>query len=422
MSRVFRGRTLTEARLQAEQSLGPDIVLVKKRKVRKRGLEGLLGATECEVEAQTALHGSPDAELDKRWPPIRIGSRSRPPQPTRQLPFAQQVYDYDEDDDDERGTPSTTGNAQHLMALHNEIRTIRAMIYRLKNTPNSVEGELNSLRQAVDNIKPMESTPLRVGRLLDLCGIDGTAARQLGKALRNHTGDDASLADALRDALADVIKVRPWPLASDERKLVAVVGPPGVGKTTTAAKIAARTIAGGDKSVCFISCDTYRVGAVEQLRRYAALLRADLKVVRNPRELTRAVKETQADLIIVDTAGRGPTNGRSVEAVLGKTEADGSNPRGWPRLKREVLLCLPAALRSADTEMTVEKYALTSPTAIAITKLDLTTQPGGLIHGTYATDLPVSTLCMGQRVPEDIAPATAGGILDYLVPRGTGRN
>ena len=84
---------------------------------------------------------------------------------------------------------------------------------------------------------------------------------------------------------------------------------------------------------------------------------------------------------------------------------------------RHVLLCLPAALRAQDATATVRAFAALEPTALVVTKLDETSTPSGLVHGTIASQLPVSVLCAGQSVPEHIAQATMTAILDQVMPR-----
>ena len=135
-------------------------------------------------------------------------------------------------------------------------------------------------------------------------------------------------------------------------------------------------------------------------------------------DLGRALANAATDLVIIDTAGHPPTKPDGVEAAIGNVR--GASPsRG--RWIRHVLLCLPASVRAADAERFGRAFQPCGPTAIAVTKLDETCSPAGLLHGTAATRLPVSVLCFGQRVPEDIARATSGAILDQLVPPGGAR-
>lgn len=407
MTHVFRGRTLTEAKKAAEATLGADVVVLHSRKVKRAGFGGFFGGTEFEIRAGVPVHNL-------------IGVKEKPPvveeaQPDEDAtwnashPFARSAYDDDQ-------TVPRGGNK-----LEDEMRTMRAMMYRMSRSPSRVEGELANLRRAVGELSPRGSSARRVQQLLTESGIDGDAAQNVMRALRKHKGDDDSLVDAYRDALIDLISVKAWPLESDVKTVIGVVGPPGVGKTTTAAKIAARAIGVQGRSVTFVSCDTYRVGAVDQIKQYAKLLSCKLYVVKSVEAMHKAIRSADTDFVIVDTAGRGPTDEQSPEAALGEERLSRGRPTGWENYARHVLLCVDASLRGIDAERVWQRYSVSSPTALAITKLDLTSAPGGLIHAPVCSSLPVSTLCMGQRVPEDISPATRGRILDYVVPRGSAR-
>jgi flagellar biosynthesis protein FlhF len=231
----------------------------------------------------------------------------------------------------------------------------------------------------------------------------------LARSIRQRPDDDRPHLDRLRDALAEVIKVSPWPLATEGRAVIALVGPAGVGKTTTIAKLAAHARM-ASRSITLISCDGVRVGAVEQLQRYASLLGAGFATAGTREELADCIDEADSDLVFVDTAGS-PPKPDGMESMLA-TASFGRRP-----FTRHVLLCLPAALRAQDATATVRAFAALEPTALAITKLDETSTPSGLVHGTIASQLPVAVLCAGQSVPEHIAQATMTAILDQVMPR-----
>jgi len=386
MTQTFRARTLADAQQAAYDALGVEVEVVTTRCVPRPGLRGLLGAKDVEIAVAPV-------------PPS-----SAPP---RRGPFAAAAYA------SEGSTPDVTALRAEL---RHELRSIQSMVLRTSGAAPSVESDIAALRAAVERLsEPDQPRSGPLGRILRQTGLEGKAAAALAQKLGKN--GRAPSPEALRDALADLIQVTQSPLLESGPALIALVGPTGVGKTTTAAKLAARAIQDLNRSVTLISCDTIRVGAMQQIERFADLLEVRLVAARSGADLARAIVAADTDLVIVDTAGRGP-RADSPERTLG---APGMENRGKTLRSRCVLLCLPAALRAADAAHFAKVFAATRPTALAITKLDETRTPAGLVHGAVATGLPVSLLGFGQRVPEDIAPATRGAILDYLLPRAAAR-
>jgi flagellar biosynthesis protein FlhF len=204
--------------------------------------------------------------------------------------------------------------------------------------------------------------------------------------------------------------VTPWPLTQEGRVVVAVVGPTGVGKTTTLAKLAALVKIEG-RTATLVTCDTFRVGGVEHVGRYADLLDMPTATARDTAELSGILSRARTDFVFVDTSGRAPLPDAS-ERILAEAPFNASDDvRGF---SRHVLLCLPANVRAVDALRAMKAFSAASPTALAITKLDETDAPSGLVHAAFVTKLPVAVLSSGQRVPEDLAPATMGAILDAL--------
>lgn len=385
---VFRGRTLVQAREAAEQALGTSAVLLTTREVRRAGIAGMLGTTEIEV---VAAAGEPEPP-----PP--------PPPPPHAAPhlFAQGAYS------SERRPDAATSVATLRSELRTELRAIRNSAVQLDRGAPDILAELIALRTAIEAATP----ELRLGddasALLRRLGIEGTAAAGVARWLRGAE-DGSALSERMRDALAEMLKVTAWPLATERRAVIALTGPTGVGKTTTIAKLAAHATM-DRRSVTLVTCDGFRVGAVEQLQRYATLLGADFASVGTADDLARCLDEATTDLVFVDTAGRQP-QGDGAESLL-SAQAFGDRD-----FARHVLLCMPAALRAQDAAAIVKTFEALDPTALAITKIDETTAPSGLLHGPTASGLPLSVLCAGQEVPEHIAQATISAILDQLLPR-----
>ena len=183
-------------------------------------------------------------------------------------------------------------------------------------------------------------------------------------------------------------------MASGRCRVVALVGPTGVGKTTTIAKLAANFRLRDKWNVGLITVDTYRIAAVEQLRTYADIIDLPMQVVSTPREMREAVDRfSQMDLILVDTAGRSPRDEikiRELRTLLSEARAD------------EVHLVLSSAASAASLTVTAERFAPAGATALILTKLDEASGLGHLLPIVRGARLPLSYLTNGQNVPDDI--------------------
>lgn len=273
-----------------------------------------------------------------------------------------------------------------------------------------VERELAELRALVDEIQAARPPRERAVALLHTLGIEGALARDLASgATRAAKGGRAALAAWLRQRVASRLAVQPGLIARPVRQLIAVVGTAGVGKTTTLAKLAARARLDLGRSVAVISLDHYRVGAVEQWQRYATLLGVPFRAPRDPHEFERALGEVHADLVLVDTPGRSQAD-EDDDWLLGAClEKNRTHHAG-------VQLVLPAWLRASDAERVASSYEDCSPTGVIVTKLDEAEVVGGPLHAALPRRLPLTYLCDGPRVPEDLHDATAATVLSALFP------
>jgi flagellar biosynthesis protein FlhF len=385
---VFRGRTLKDAQRVAMQRLGSEVMILTTRTVPRTGLSGLLGGSEIEIAAVAP-------------------AKEDPARPTESLParFAPGAY--------VTAQPKSSGGGD-LSALRAElkgdIRTIKQMIARSDDS-SVLASELGEIKDLIETMsqKAPRGDKAAAARVRAL-GIEGPVAAALVRALKGKPLDD----EVMREVLSRSIKAAASPVES-QRALIAVLGPSGVGKTTTAAKLAARARLEG-RSVTLVACDRSRVGALDQLSRYADLMGAELATARNADELTQVLDEARTDLVVIDTSGRPPAPDGVEIALVGS----GKTPRALARA-RHVLLCVPASIRAIDAARVAKRYGTIAPTSLAVTKLDETDAPTGLLHASWAAKLPISVLCFGPRVPEDIAAASSGGLLDYIAPKPNGR-
>jgi flagellar biosynthesis protein FlhF len=233
--------------------------------------------------------------------------------------------------------------------------------------------------------------------------VEDDVARDLIYKLKRNASPtqlvDANAARALLAALLESeIRCRePIAPKSGRRRVIALVGATGVGKTTTIAKLAANFRLRGGIKLGLVTVDTYRVAAVEQLRTYAEIIDLPMKVVTNPLEMRRALDELAGlDLVLIDTAGRSPKDELQIQelkSLLAEAHVD------------EVHLVLSMTSSRQSLEAAADKFKAAGTTAVILTKLDEASGMGAVLSLARRVDLPISYLTNGQAVPDDIEPA-----------------
>lgn len=221
-------------------------------------------------------------------------------------------------------------------------------------------------------------------------------------------GRDGEIRTVLQTALNRAFRVQQAADVGRGRRVVALVGPTGVGKTTTLAKLAGQCRRAGGLKVALMSLDTYRIGAIAQMRIYAELLQAPLHVVRTPGELDRALRaEQDADLVLLDSMGRSPQHREGIADLQ-------------PFLQRlpnaEVHLVVSATTKGSDAEEVLQRFRPLAYQHVAISKLDEVRSPGPLLGLALQRDLSISYLTTGQEVPDDLEIATSRRLATLLLP------
>ena len=250
----------------------------------------------------------------------------------------------------------------------------------------------------VDRLTPHART---IAAQLAASGLDNKFAESVAA----HPGLQARGAgvQAMRRAVADLLA----PLAAPAEDLAPVevfVGPPGVGKTTTIAKIAAHTRVTKDKRVWLVAADGFRVGAVEQLRLYAQIIGSPFIVTRSGRELSYALDGVRRPLL-VDTAGRSPRdagNSEILEALDGRDD-----------VRRH--LVLSADTTPSQVRSILDRFGGSRPDRLVLTRLDETKTLAPLVGVLNEYKVPVSYLAHGQNVPDDLQRATPAVLTDWVL-------
>ncbi|MFT4710122.1 MAG: flagellar biosynthesis protein FlhF [Bacteroidia bacterium] len=215
--------------------------------------------------------------------------------------------------------------------------------------------------------------------------------------------------DAAAQVVGRLFKKPTSPKASGNLRVLSVVGPTGVGKTTSLAKLAVLLIKSG-RRVAFATMDTYRVGAVDQLRAYAEVLQVPLYVAHGGDELARTVDAAgDFDVLLVDTAGRSPVDTENITLLARDLERAGKHAI------LDTYIVLSAASGKDALERARSAYSVLNPRAAILTKVDETRESGAALEFFLRNGIETSFLCDGQDVNDNIHRATASCFADLLL-------
>jgi len=190
-------------------------------------------------------------------------------------------------------------------------------------------------------------------------------------------------------------------------RIVALVGPPGAGKTTTLVKLAVNYGLACRRPVLLLSMDNYRVAAAEQLRSYAAILGVGFQFLETVTALAQTIEENRGkDLILIDTPGF---------AFPDMDMADGLGHFLATRDDLDTQLVLPASMKSGDLSRVVEQFGIFRPHRLLFTKLDETGSFGPILQEASRSGRPLSFFTTGQRIPEDLEAAAKGRLLELVL-------
>lgn len=199
-------------------------------------------------------------------------------------------------------------------------------------------------------------------------------------------------------------------LKKNSPRIIALVGPTGVGKTTTTAKLAAMYALNRGNKVALITMDIFRVGAVEQLKTYSRIMGIPLEVASTPKELEKAVeKHAACDLIFIDTAGRSHKDKEKLDEMKNFLE---------DKIPMEVYLCLSATTKDRELEEILKRFKIFQITKVVFTKIDECESFGNMVNLLMKDNLQIAYFTTGQRVPEDIEIATPAKLADMIFREG----
>jgi flagellar biosynthesis protein FlhF len=383
--------------------LGAEAIVLNTRKVHKGGLLNFVGKEVFEITAavddassSTSNSYSSSGRKFQEAPPrnglnaTRESSGRTTSSDTAVAGLAQIAQEFEQRNRRNAAVSSArkTQDASDLHELKSEIEDI-------KSTLNEIAGQMKYSHM------PALPDPLkRVYATLVEQDVDEQFASDLVQAVyvklgENAIDDENAIEQYVLGALAGVFRsAEPLGTPREGRTTVALVGPTGVGKTTTIAKLAAQRKLVDGLSVALVSADTYRIGAIEQLQTFAAIADIPMEVAYAPAEMEDALRKFRSkDVVYVDTVGRNPYR-KSEVAEIGEFLACAGID--------EVHLVLSASTQTRTLLESVERFSVLKPNRFLITKADEAASFGSLLRLVKQYPIPVSFVTTGQAVPEDI--------------------
>ena len=381
----YEAQTEKEAILMAKNELGKDAIVMNIKTVKPRGIYRFFRKPAVEVTA--AVDDAPQKEtkpdMDKLLSKSMLKTVSQPVQ--EKMPELAEVK--------ETAIEKKLNNLQNL--LEKQLNSVSAEEEKEEELSQNDEYLLLIFRQLVDN------------------EVDETYAKQIVDEIRNSLKKDSPVDHILTNVYQKLVLKLGEPkfidLQNTEKKFIFFIGPTGVGKTTTIAKIASHLKLQENAKIALITSDTYRIAAVEQLRTYASILGVPLSVVYTKEELEEEKqKYKDYDLVLIDTAGRSHRNEEQKHDLLDLINTVEEE-------RRDVFLVLSSTTKYKDLIRITETYKVIDDFGIIFTKLDETTCIGNILNIKLLTNAPLSYTTWGQNVPDDFGCMDAQNIAKKLL-------
>ncbi len=429
--KTYQATTMAEALAEVKRDLGRNAVILHTRNFRKGGLMGLIGGRSMwEVTASPNVNVpsrlAREPRLTGNYVEDRDDSHGREPATERSVLTAATGLSHEEFQDigieeidaelagllgpaeESPASPSRTRYASKTGTVGAPATgDLKKMLESLLNHPplHADRPDEASPQAEPDAVIMPEAYREFHAQLLRQDveeGIAGELMDQLRLSLAGMEPPDSKvIADRLCDLIASRIRVaapeapataptgRPW--------VIALIGPTGVGKTTTLAKLAANYKLRQNRRVGLVTLDTYRIAAVEQLRTYAEIIEVPLRTVQSAGELHQAVHGmTDVDVVLIDTAGRSQNDQPRLNELRAMIAAAGAD---------EVHLLISATANRRCSRNVLDRFGSLGATRIILTKLDEAETYGTILSFSAEPEAPLSFVTTGQDVPDDIEPA-----------------
>ncbi len=374
----YTASSMTEAMKYIREELGGDAVILSSKPVYTGGFLGLFRKRSIEVIAA----------IDPKPEPTQMAEKQKVKKVVVQPPITVEPI------------PSKSVNNKEQESAHllKEIADLKGMIADLRTATQDDRQYPELLEQAHTFLIEQDVDVTNRAQIMEMLQAKWRAAKQ-----------DVSKEEVqkwLRDSLTQLLE---WISEEDmgfHKKYINIVGPTGVGKTTTLAKIAAETMLNQRKNVAFITTDTYRIAAIDQLKTYAKILNVPIEVAYNLEDFKRAADRfSHYDIVFIDTAGRNFRNEQYVK--------DLGNIIDFSK-DLETYLVLSLTSKQKDMDEIYRQFSTIPIKQVIFTKADETATYGSMINFIQHNQLAPLYMTNGQNVPDDIVRATPSNIVNAI--------
>jgi flagellar biosynthesis protein FlhF len=396
--KVFKAPTMAEALNAAKTEYGPAAVILHTRSVETKRYLGLVRNTHIELTVGRNLpkaRKKPQKHIPPPAAPVRPEAPTKMPSPLHaEIPPTARPGDV------LLGTPAA--QAAQYRQLNQEMADLKSVVKDLVRVqhqqvrPDLPDNLQDAYMQLISNAVAEELAQQIIRRL-----IETTRPMMLA--------DERQVRHLVAKELAKLLPTAgPIRRAAQNRPhVLALIGPTGVGKTTTVAKLAANLKLREGHRVGLITIDTYRLAAVDQLRKYADIIGADLEVVANPEQIKPALEKLAGcDFVLVDTAGRSPKATEDLAKLREFLAAAAPD---------EVHLVLSSTASPRQLELVTEKFNQVRLDKVIFTKLDEAAQVGVVLNVAAKLGKQLSYITTGQDVPNDIEVSDAKRIAQLIL-------
>lgn len=387
---------MNEALTRIRYELGKDAIIISQRKVRKPGIKGLFSGKLIEVTAAVENSSNEVKNSQKKDEEFKDSLES-----IKKIIKDEGSIERDKSQTVERKILENNKNPYKTVENKKEINNVNSDVASVHKEVTELKTLLNKIIKNTAKDQEKDRDPLE--DKLDKLDIDEDFYEEIINLTRDNLNENIDEQEVLRKIFEESILEATESLSGR----VVLIGPTGVGKTTTIAKLAGRLALIEKKNVGLITVDTYRIGAIEQLKTYAEIMNIPFRVVITIKEMEEAIKSMEnCDIVLIDTTGRSSKNAMQISELRAFVQK--ANPD-------HISMVISATTKNKDIKSILEGYSALEYDNVIITKLDETTVYGSLYNIAKRANKPINFITTGQNVPDDIKIPTNKVIVRFIL-------